>query len=82
MWNNPKITTAELHTILGVSETAVEKNIIDDFIKLDNVYDVLQHNAHPAYSESQEAGQRFLEILYNKKRNPDERAKNLLSGTM
>ena len=52
MWNNPKITTAELHTILGVSETAVEKNIIDDFIKLDNVYDVLQHNAHPAYSES------------------------------
>ena len=27
MRNNPSITTAELHTILGVSETAVEKNI-------------------------------------------------------
>ena len=28
MRNNPNITTAELHTILGVSETAVEKNIL------------------------------------------------------
>ena len=27
MRNNPNMTTAELHTILGVSETAVEKNI-------------------------------------------------------
>ena len=27
MRNNPNITTAELHAILGVSETAVEKNI-------------------------------------------------------
>lgn len=60
----------------------MEKNIIGDFIKLDNVYDVLQHNAHPTYSESEEANQRFLEILYNKKRKPDERAKILLSGTI
>ena len=82
MRNNPNITTAEFHAILGVSETAVEKNIIGNFIKLDNVYDVLQHNAHPTYSESEEATQRFLEILYNKKRKPDERAKILLSDTM
>jgi len=27
MRDNPNITTAELHNILGVSETAVEKNI-------------------------------------------------------
>lgn len=27
MRDNPNITTAELHSILGVSETAVEKNI-------------------------------------------------------
>ena len=27
MKKNPNITTAELHAILGVSETAVEKNI-------------------------------------------------------
>ena len=27
MRNNPNIKTMELHTILGVSETAVEKNI-------------------------------------------------------
>ncbi len=51
-----------------------------DFIKLDNVYDVIQHNAHPAYSGSEEADQKFIEILYDRKRTPDERAEILLSG--
>ena len=51
-----------------------------EFTKLDNVYDVIQHNAHPVYSGSEEADQRFLEILYDRKRTPDERAEILLSG--
>ena len=51
-----------------------------EFTKLDNVYDVIQHNAHPTYSGSEKADQRFLEILYDRKRTPDERAEILLSG--
>ncbi|RKI38481.1 hypothetical protein D7V86_19570 [bacterium D16-51] len=51
-----------------------------DFIKLDNVYDVIQHNAHPAYSGSEEADLKFIEILYDRKRTPDERAEILLRG--
>ena len=43
-------------------------------------HDVIQHNAHPAYSGSEEADQKFIEILYDRKRTPDERAEILLSG--
>lgn len=49
-------------------------------LNLDNVYDVIQHNAHHAYSGSEEADQKFIEILYDRKRTPDERAEILLSG--
>ena len=51
-----------------------------EFTKLDNVYDVIQHNAHPIYSGSEEADQKFLEILYDRQRTPNERAEILLSG--
>ena len=51
-----------------------------DFIKLDNVYDVIQNNAHPAYSGSEEADQKFHELISNKKKTPGERAEILLNG--
>lgn len=51
-----------------------------EFIKLDNVYDVIRHNAHPAYSGSEEAVQKFIEILYDRRRTPQERAEILLGG--
>ena len=53
-----------------------------EFTKLDNVYDVIQHNAHPAYSGSEEADQNFHEIVSNQKRTPEERAEILLNGMM
>ena len=51
-----------------------------DFIKLDNVYDVIQNNAHPAYLGSEEADQKFHELISNKEKTPVERAEILLNG--
>lgn len=51
-----------------------------EFIKLDNVYDVIQHNAHPTYSGSEEADQNFYEIVSNQEKTPEERAEILLNG--
>ena len=51
-----------------------------EFTKLDNVYDVIQHNAHPTYSGSEEADQKFYKLISDKKRTLDERAEILLSG--
>lgn len=74
-------TEDEIHQIDKVFEQLTGQGHANgDFIKLDNVYDVIQHNAHPAYSGSEEADQKFIEILYDRKRTPDERAEILLSG--
>ena len=53
-----------------------------DFIKLGNVYDVIQNNSHSSFSGSEEADQKFIEILYDRNRTADERAEILLNGTV
>lgn len=51
-----------------------------EFTKLDNVYDVIQHNAHPTYSGSEEADQKFHKLISDKAKTPLERAEILLNG--
>lgn len=54
-----------------------------DFIKLDNVYDVIYRNAHSFYSNSPDEGQELLfKILMDRSLTPDQRAEILLNGTV
>ena len=53
-----------------------------DFIKLDNVFDVIYRNAHEVYLENQEEGQDlFFQILINREMTPEQRAEILMNGT-
>lgn len=49
------------------------------FIKLDNVYDVILHNSHPYYSNSEETELELFKILINQEKTPAERAEILLN---
>jgi len=52
-----------------------------DFIKLDNVFDVIYHNSHTVFAENSEKGQEmFFQILINRKLTPKERAEILMNG--
>lgn len=54
-----------------------------DFIKLDNVFDVIFHNSHEYYtSQSEEIGQLFFRILMNREMSPEDRAEILMNGTV
>jgi len=54
-----------------------------DFIKLDNVFDVIAHNSHEYYnSQSEEIGQLFFHILMDRDMPPEDRADILLNGTV
>ncbi len=55
-----------------------------EFTKLDNVYNVIQHNAHHYYSDnpSEEVDQLFYLIVENVAMTPEERAEIILNGTM
>ncbi len=54
-----------------------------DFIKLDNVFDVIVHNSHEYYNnQSEEIGQLFFHILMNREMPPEERAEILMNGTV
>ena len=54
-----------------------------DFIKLDNVFDVIVHNSHKYYNnQSEEIGQLFFHILMNREMSPEERADILMNGTV
>ena len=52
-----------------------------EFIRLDNVFDVIQNNSHECFSkESEESMQAFFDIMQDRKKTPEERADILLSG--
>lgn len=54
-----------------------------DFIKLDNVFDVIYHNSHEYYSgQSDEKMQLFFNILMSRDMTPEERADILMNGTV
>ena len=52
-----------------------------EFIKLDNVFEVIYHNSHSIYSESPEEGQElFFRILMSRDLTPEQRADILMNG--
>lgn len=54
-----------------------------EFIKLDNVFEVIYRNSHTVYSESPETGQELLfKILMSRDLTPEQRADILMNGTV
>ena len=53
------------------------------FIKLDNVFDVIQNNSHECFSsESEESMQAFFDIMQDRDKTPEQRADILMNGTV
>lgn len=54
-----------------------------DFIKLDNIFDVIRRNSHEYYTvESDERMQLFFQILMSREMTLEERADILMNGTV
>ena len=54
-----------------------------DFIKLDNVFDVIHRNSHKYYaSDADDRMQLFFHILMSREMSPEERADILMNGTI
>lgn len=54
-----------------------------EFIKLDNVFDVIHRNSHEYYTgQSDEIMQLFFQILMSREISPEERAEILMNGTV
>ena len=54
-----------------------------DFIRLDNVFDVIHRNSHEYYtSDEDDRMQLFFQILMNREMLPEERADILMNGTV
>lgn len=72
----------ELHNMDQVLEQlAGHGHASGEFIKLDNVFNVIYRNSHEVYSENQEEGQElFFQILINRDMTPEQRAEILMNG--
>lgn len=54
-----------------------------EFVKLDNVFEVIYRNSHSVYSGNPEKGQElFFYILMDRALPPEERADILMNGTI
>lgn len=54
-----------------------------EFIKLDNVFDVIYRNSHTVYSGNPKEGQElFFQILMSRNLTPEQRADILMNGTV
>ena len=54
-----------------------------EFIKLDNVFEVIFRNSHTVYSGNPEEGQElFFQILMSRNLTPEQRADILMNGTI
>lgn len=74
----------ELHNMdQALEQLAGHGHASGEFIKLDNVFDVIQNNSHVCFSRtSEESMQAFFEILQDRGRTPEERADILMNGTV
>lgn len=72
----------ELHNMDKVLEQlAGHGHASGDFIKLDNVFDVIQNNSHACFSsETEESMQAFFDIMQDREMSPKERADILMNG--
>lgn len=54
-----------------------------EFVKLDNVFDVIYRNSHTVYSGNPEEGQElFFQILMSRNLTPEQRAAILINRTV
>ena len=53
------------------------------FVKLDNVFNVIQNNSHEYYADkSEDKTQLFMSILMGREKTPEEAADILMNGTV
>ena len=74
----------ELHNMdQALEQLAGHGHASGEFIKLNNVFDVIQNNSHACFSHtSEESMQAFFEIIQDRDRTPKERAEILMNGTV
>lgn len=72
----------ELHNMDQILEQlAGHGHASGEFIKLDNVFDVIQNNSYECFSsESEETMQAFFDIMQRREMSPEERADILMNG--
>lgn len=72
----------ELHNMDQVLEQlAGHGHASGEFIRLDNVFDVIQNNSHACFSkESEESMQAFFDIMQRREMSPEKRAEILMNG--
>ncbi|MCI8379817.1 MAG: hypothetical protein HFH72_15135 [Lachnospiraceae bacterium] len=72
----------ELHNMdKALEQLAGHGHASGEFIKLDNVFDVIQNNSHACFSsESEESMQAFFNIIQSREMSPEERADILMNG--
>lgn len=72
----------ELHNMdMALEQLAGHGHASGEFIKLDNVFDVIQNNSHACFSkESEESMQAFFDIMQRREMSPEERADILMNG--
>lgn len=74
----------ELHDMdKALEQLAGHGHASGEFIKLDNVFDVIYRNSHEYYAgQSDERMQLFFQILMNREMSPEDRADILMNGTV
>ena len=72
----------ELHNMdMALEQLVGHGHASGDFIKLDNVFDVIQNNSHESFSsESEESMQAFFDIMQERDKTPEQRADILING--
>ncbi len=72
----------ELHNMdMALEQLAGHGHASGEFIKLDNVFDVIQNNSHECFSStSEDSMQAFFDIIQSRKMSPEERAEILMNG--
>lgn len=72
----------ELHNMdMALEQLAGHGHASGEFIKLDNVFDVIQNNSHECFSStSEDSMQAFFDIIQSRKMSPEELAEILMNG--
>ena len=74
----------ELHNMdMALEQLAGHGHASGEFVKLDNVFDVIYRNSHTVYSGNPEEGQElFFQILMSRNLTPEQRAAILINRTV
>lgn len=84
-FNEPRPRQYMIYEISGeaLEQLAGHGHASGEFIKLDNVFDVIYRNFHTVYSGNPEEGQElFFQILMSRNLTPEQRADILINGTV